>query len=341
MAKHHGVDVRNIVARMRQLGKSFRHISNLTGIPKSTVHRWISTHAVFKQRRKPRNSRLSSAVTHAIREFLSTQPFQTLKSIANHLQSQLSVVASSMTICRWLRHLRITRKQAYRHYKVCNDKIRQLTESFRAAMKNIDISEFTAIDETSICFTENSKYGYTPRRVPLHAPFRPLRKCKRRVTLVMAISADRVLHYEFYEGSCNTERFASFISNLPVDTPRRLLMDNVNFHKASAVTEMMDLCGLEPMYVPPYSPQYNPIEYVFSSLKNIVRRMVDKAGFLRDAALCAACKNIPSAVLSKSFRHCWKLCNPYKEQELSINISECHELRCRPIQAAPSDGSED
>ena len=325
---------------MRQHGHSYRHISNLTGISKSTIHRWISAHAILKPRRPHRKRKLSHAIQQHILELLK-HPFQTLQSIVVSLKSKLGITVSQMSVCRWLRQFNISRKQVYRHYRVNNDRIQQLADTFMLSMQNANISDFAAIDETSICFTENSKYGYSPRKVPLHAPFRPLRKCKRRVTLIMAVAANRVLHYDFYEGSCNTQRFAEFISNLPVDTPKQLLMDNVNFHKAPAVTEMMTLCGLEPVYVPPYSPQYNPIEYVFSSLKNTVRRMVDHDGFLKDHAFSKVCESISTTVLSNSFRHCWKLCNPYKEQEFSVSISECHELRCRPIQKASSDCGED
>jgi transposase len=73
----------------------------------------------------------------------------------------------------------------------------------------------------------------------------------------------------------NTNSFCDFLSTklipvLPEET-KVLLMDNVAFHKSHRVTNLLQSHGIEPLFIPPYSPRCNPIEEVFSMLKRCFR----------------------------------------------------------------------
>ena len=50
-------------------------------------------------------------------------------------------------------------------------------------------------------------------------------------------------------------------------------MDNLQVHKTAEVTAQMEQYNIEPIFSPAYSPDYNPIEYMFSKLKGMVRKM--------------------------------------------------------------------
>ena len=52
-----------------------------------------------------------------------------------------------------------------------------------------------------------------------------------------------------------------------------LYMDNLRVHKSKKVCETMDELNIEPIWAPIYSPDWNPIEYVFSSLKAHMKRL--------------------------------------------------------------------
>jgi transposase len=51
-----------------------------------------------------------------------------------------------------------------------------------------------------------------------------------------------------------------------------VIMDNLSSHKQSGVREAMESAGADLMYLPPYSPNLNPIELAFSKLKSLLRR---------------------------------------------------------------------
>ena len=50
-------------------------------------------------------------------------------------------------------------------------------------------------------------------------------------------------------------------------------MDNLQVHKTAEVRALMEQYNIEPIFSPAYSPYYNPIEYIFSKLKGMVRKM--------------------------------------------------------------------
>jgi len=91
-----------------------------------------------------------------------------------------------------------------------------------------------------------------------------------------------------YEGSTDTEIFENFIEELlPYcgrwPAPKSvLIMDNASFHRSDKIQQMCDDAGVLLLYLPPYSPDFNPIEETFGKLKTYIREVWDKhIGFVR------------------------------------------------------------
>ena len=60
------------------------------------------------------------------------------------------------------------------------------------------------------------------------------------------------------------------------------LMDNVRFHKNDDINTIMKDTNNTTLYIPPYSPEFNPIEEVFSLFKSVLRRkIIDISGYLK------------------------------------------------------------
>jgi transposase len=81
-------------------------------------------------------------------------------------------------------------------------------------------------------------------------------------------------------------------------------MDNLSVHKSERVRELIEREGVEVLYLPPYSPDFNPIEEAFSKIKNLLR----KAGArLREAlieAVGAAILEVSGEDARAFFEHC-------------------------------------
>lgn len=100
-------------------------------------------------------------------------------------------------------------------------------------------------------------------------------KKTRNITVIAAISFNTVIHYKILDGNGNEERFIQFLqelTNLLIGDVYTLVMDNVRFHRTDNVRNLVQNAGHELKYLPPYSPFFNPIEYLFSQWKGFVRQ---------------------------------------------------------------------
>ncbi|TFY51280.1 hypothetical protein EVG20_g11074 [Dentipellis fragilis] len=100
----------------------------------------------------------------------------------------------------------------------------------------------------------------------------------RRYSLLPAISLDGIMALDIVEGAFKSLTFAEFIDGLldrmnPFPGPNSVIvMDNCAIHKSPIVLEMILERGMQYEFLPPYSPDYNPIELAFSSVRNHLRR---------------------------------------------------------------------
>ena len=95
-----------------------------------------------------------------------------------------------------------------------------------------------------------------------------------------AICLEGVIALELYEGTCDGSRFLNFIIGtlIPVmlqfdgSSPRSVLvMDNCIIHHMSPVLQTLCDAGIIPMFIPPYSPNLNPAEELFSFVKHYLK----------------------------------------------------------------------
>lgn len=90
-----------------------------------------------------------------------------------------------------------------------------------------------------------------------------------------------------FQGALNKERFLECLRDYLVPQLRKgdiVVMDNLGSHKVSDVAELIRSAGAEPLYLPSYSPDFNPIEKMWSKLKAYFRKLKLRSVEL----LCAA-----------------------------------------------------
>jgi len=100
----------------------------------------------------------------------------------------------------------------------------------------------------------------------------------KRYSILPALSLSGFLHVKVREGSFTTSSFEEFIDDLldemqPYPGPNSVIvMDNCRIHKAPSIIQMIEERGMRVMFLPPYSPDFNPIELAFSFIKTHIRR---------------------------------------------------------------------
>ena len=94
-------------------------------------------------------------------------------------------------------------------------------------------------------------------------------------TFVAALRHDRITAPLLLDGPMNGPSFKAYVEQMLVPTLTRgdiVVMDNVSIHKVAGVREAIEACGATLFYLPPYSPDLNPIEQFFAKLKAILRK---------------------------------------------------------------------
>ena len=108
----------------------------------------------------------------------------------------------------------------------------------------------------------------------------------KNLTVVGAIALDGIRAMMAYEGGTTKEAFLHFVRHALAPSLRRndvVVWDNLRAHYADEVRAAIEAVGARVMFLPPYSPELNPIEEMWSKLKSLLRR--EEARTLRTLVL--------------------------------------------------------
>jgi transposase len=97
----------------------------------------------------------------------------------------------------------------------------------------------------------------------------------RTTTFVAGLRLDGIAAPMVIDGPINGEIFRVYVERVLVPTLRPgdiVVMDNLGSHKGTAVRAAIEAAGAELRFLPPYSPDFNPIENAFSKLKALLRK---------------------------------------------------------------------
>lgn len=126
-------------------------------------------------------------------------------------------------------------------------------------------------------------------------------------TILSSIRLNGKTAHTIYQGGTTAERFAEYLQNtlLPTLSPNDIIvMDNMRSHHAKAVKQILDSSGIKYLYLPPYSPDLNPIEKMWSKIKAYLRKIKVRKASELPGAIEKAFTNIRTSDCSGWFRSC-------------------------------------
>jgi transposase len=129
----------------------------------------------------------------------------------------------------------------------------------------------------------------------------------RTSTLVHAVALDGTRAAMVLDGPINSLCFAGFCEHFlaPALRPGDLVvLDNLSSHKSSSAIAAIEAAGARLVYLPPYSPDLNPIENVFSKIKQLIRRFRPRSWRQIIHATKHALLNITYDDIANTFVHC-------------------------------------
>lgn len=108
-------------------------------------------------------------------------------------------------------------------------------------------------------------------------------------------------------GAWTRATFEAFLQDglLPVLEPGSVLvLDNASIHRGGVIRELVEKAGCSLLYLPPYSPDLNPIEPAWSWIKHRVRTLAPRDDVSRQSAINEAAKQLPPSAPTAWFRLC-------------------------------------
>jgi transposase len=129
----------------------------------------------------------------------------------------------------------------------------------------------------------------------------------QKVTVIGAISMDRVLAVMTIDNSMDGNAFHVFIEKLLVPQLWEgavVLMDNLFAHKLDEITPIIEAVGARVINLSPYSPDFNPIEHWWSQLKAFIKTFSPKTTQMVDALIAVALNLINPTHLRNWFANC-------------------------------------
>jgi transposase len=208
-------------------------------------------------------------------QYLREKPTAYLDEMVDYLVYQFDIEVSERTVFRTLERAGWSRKVASKHAKARSEALREV---FFAVTREWDPSQVVAIDESAANQRSGDrKRGWAPIGSPAVAPY--FGDQTRRVSVVPAMDINGYFAYEILQGGLTKPIFERFIEEKvipqcnPWPQPRSIiLMDNASAHQSFRVQALCEAAGIRLIFLPPYSPDYNPIEQTFRVLKSWVRR---------------------------------------------------------------------
>lgn len=163
------------------------------------------------------------------------------------------------------------------------------------------------IDETSAYVSISSEYAWahSSERVMDTKP----KGKKQRVSLIAACSLGKAVVEQalVVPDSVDKNAFLGYLEYtlLPTLEPGTvIILDNWTVHYGADVKDLVETAGCQLLYLPTYSPEFNPIEHLFAKVKTFIKQLRPKSSGDLIQALCDAVKTITFDNVQKSFEHC-------------------------------------
>lgn len=161
------------------------------------------------------------------------------------------------------------------------------------------------LDESGFSLALSVLYGWGKKGKPLVEAV-PARRGKN-LSVLGAFDIEGMVATTSKQGAMTRSDFERFLFDdlLPRLLPGSILvLDNASIHKGGRIECLVSKAGCRVLYLPPYSPDLNPIELAWAFVKRLVRKCGPREEATRHQAVAAAIAAIPDSLAPACFRHC-------------------------------------
>ena len=127
------------------------------------------------------------------------------------------------------------------------------------------------------------------------------------LTVIAAMTLRGVLTAASVDGATTGEIFLGFVTQALAPLLKSgdvVVLDNLQAHKVKGVREAIESAGARLLYLPPYSPDFSPIEPMWSKVKQSLRSLAARTVEILESAVTTALQSITASDCEGFFRHC-------------------------------------
>lgn len=155
---------------------------------------------------------------------------------------------------------------------------------YAEAIKDITLERLVYIDESGIDIGICKDRGWGKKGEKLIG--KKSGKYYQRTNIVAGLVNNKSIAPMVFNGSCNTELFEIWVEEFLIKELKPaqvIVMDNATFHKSKKTRELIESVGCRLIFLPPYSPDLNPIEKFWANMKRWIREIITQFDELYDA----------------------------------------------------------
>jgi len=349
--------------RAQRIHPSF--IAKSLNVDQATVYNYFKLHDLDNHRVTTLGS--APRITTEVRDWICNASLDkvvcTQAELANEASEHFGVPVSRQSVSNILRNHGITRKRVTMQAEGQFQKLDRHLE-FHRQLLQLPNGELAAMDESSFWLNDGPRYGWSRRGT---AAFH-VRSRNRgtKITLALCISmlprnGSCLVGYALYDKSMTSDKFLDFMHVMAQGwrsgsetktgseiTPMNVILDNGSFHgppgslvnphrptpTVSTVQSRANQLGIKFLYIRPLSPQFNPVEYVFSTIKRAIQRKCCKTRLELVATIKDIVENLDCSSIFNTFKHCRELSRVEFERIQSLGTAANSE----PVHKVKSDG---
>jgi transposase len=259
--------------------KNVKETADKVGCSKNTVLKWRirEPNSISLGRKKGNSPKNNEFINGVLESIIESEATNFLDETQHALFSRTGQLLSLSYISRKLKEIGHSQveNQVLPSFRF-TERVQTLRRNFRNFIKDFrNIHNLVVIDESH--FSNLNLLRRKMRRVNGFVSPNP-RSLRGGFSLLCAISMKKVVYYEIHESSSfgvNSEIFERFLKNLLsyLNNSQVILLDNASIHHTAAIKDLLNNTRTPFIFLPPYSPDYSAIEYLFNFIKTKIRRI--------------------------------------------------------------------
>ncbi|WP_205371487.1 IS630 family transposase [Thermoleptolyngbya sp. PKUAC-SCTB121] len=294
----------------RQIAQQFRVAYSFV---RKLIKQYRETGEIAPKRRTEQTpTKLSNEQLEILKTIAESNHDATLAELCDLLEQRVGVRIGVSTMFRMLEKLNLTlKKKTLYPDKKETERVQIERVKFWQLVRGFLAQDLIFIDESGVNLALARLRARAPKGKRAHGK-RPSKRGKR-VSILGAISLKKVITYSNLIGSVDGLTFEAFISQRLVPKLWKgacVIMDNCSIHLGEEVRRLIEDAGAKLMFLPPYSPDFSPIENCFSKIKSILRSLGARSYLDLDKAIEESFSQVSLNDLQNWFSHCCYYASP-------------------------------